>query len=85
EIELEADEESSDESKDPNDVKRIKKRIKGLTEAQEDCVVVVFADVDFISDAIAYQSSFFASFGFRPTFNFINNNKWPLKVPSRPD
>jgi len=59
EIEVEADEESSDETKDPNDVKKIKKRIKGLTEAQEDCAVVVFADVDFISDAIAYQSSFF--------------------------
>lgn len=52
-------EDSSDETKDPNDVKKIKKRIKGLTEAQEDCAVVVFADVDFISDSIAYQSSFF--------------------------
>ncbi len=59
EIEVEADEESSDETKDPNDVKKIKKQIKGLTEAQEDCAVVVFADVDFISDSIAYQSSFF--------------------------
>lgn len=58
-IEVEADEESSDETTDPNDVKKIKKRIKGLTEAREDCVVVVFADVDFISDSIAYQSSFF--------------------------
>jgi ABC-type uncharacterized transport system involved in gliding motility auxiliary subunit len=59
EIEVEADEESSDETTDPNDVKKIKKQIKGLTEAQEDCAVVVFADVDFISDTIAYQSSFF--------------------------
>jgi ABC-2 type transport system permease protein len=59
EIEVKADEESSDETKDPNDVKKIKKRIKGLTEAQEDCAVVVFADVDFISDSIAYQNSFF--------------------------
>jgi len=59
EIEVEADEESSDETKDPNDVKKIKKRIKGLTEAQEDCAVVVFADVDFISDSIAYQNTFF--------------------------
>jgi len=59
EIEVEADEESSDETKDPNDTKKIKKRIKGLTEAQEDCAVVVFADVDFISDSIAYQNSFF--------------------------
>jgi len=59
EIDVEADEDSSDESKDPNDVKNVKKRIKGLTEAQEDCAVVVFADVDFISDSIAYQNSFF--------------------------
>ena len=59
EVEVESDEESSDETKDPNDVKKIKKRIKGLTEAQEDCAVVVFADVDFISDPIAYQSAFF--------------------------
>jgi ABC-2 type transport system permease protein len=59
EIEVESDEDSSDEAKDPNDIKKIKKRIKGLTEAQQDCAVVVFADVDFISDAIAYQSSFF--------------------------
>ena len=59
EIEVEADEESSDETTDPNDVKKIKKQIKGLTEAQKDCAVVVFADVDFISDSIAYQSSFF--------------------------
>ncbi len=59
EVEAETDEESSDETTDPNDVKKIKKRIKGLTEAQQDCVVVVFADVDFISDSIAYQSSIF--------------------------
>jgi ABC-type uncharacterized transport system involved in gliding motility auxiliary subunit len=30
-----------------------------LKEAQEDCAVVVFSDVDFISDNIAYQNSFF--------------------------
>jgi len=59
EIEVESDEESSDEAKDPNNVKKIKKRIKGLTEARQDCAVVVFADVDFISDSLAYQSSFF--------------------------
>ncbi|MCH7557124.1 MAG: Gldg family protein [Planctomycetes bacterium] len=59
EVEVEAGEESSDETTDPNDTKKIKKRIKGLTEAQEDCAVVVFADVDFISDSVAYQNSFF--------------------------
>ena len=55
-IEIEVDEESSDETKDPNDVKKIKKRIKGLPEAQQDCAVVVFSDVDFISDILAYES-----------------------------
>jgi len=59
EIEVESGEKSSDEAKDPNDVKKIKKRIEGLTEARQDCAVVVFADVDFISDSLAYQSSFF--------------------------
>jgi len=58
-IEIEVDEESSDETKDPNDVKKIKKRIKGLPEAPQDCAVVVFSDVDFISDMLAYESWFF--------------------------
>ncbi|UCC22933.1 MAG: Gldg family protein, partial [Planctomycetota bacterium] len=48
-------EESSDEKK----TKKIKKRITGLTESAEDCVVVVFADVDFISDTLAYRDFFF--------------------------
>ena len=47
------------ETEDPNETKKIKKRIKGLTAAQADCAVAVFADVDFISDMIAYQDSFF--------------------------
>jgi len=59
EIEVEPEDDSSDETEDPNDVKKVKKRIKGLTEAQQDCAVVVFADVDFISDRVAYQNSFF--------------------------
>jgi ABC-type uncharacterized transport system involved in gliding motility auxiliary subunit len=60
EIEVAAsEEESSDEPADPNEDKKIKKLVTGLKEAQEDCAVVVFADVDFISDAIAYQNSFF--------------------------
>ena len=37
----------------------ITKKITGLTEAAEDCAVIVFADVDFISDMIAYQRTFF--------------------------
>lgn len=34
-------------------------KVVGLTEAAEDCAVIVFADVDFISDIVAYQKSFF--------------------------
>ena len=55
-IEIEVDA----ETEDPNETKKVKKQIKGLTEAKEDCAVIVFADVDFISDGLAYQESFFA-------------------------
>jgi ABC-type uncharacterized transport system involved in gliding motility auxiliary subunit len=58
-IEIEVEAETSDDAEDPNEVKTIKKRITGLEEAEQDCAVVVFADVDFISDSIAYQNSFF--------------------------
>jgi len=51
--------ESDDKSSDPNNVKTVKKTITGLKEAEQDCAVVVFADVDFISDSMAYQNSFF--------------------------
>ncbi|MBS3735294.1 MAG: GldG family protein [Phycisphaerae bacterium] len=34
-------------------------RKTGLTEASETCNVVVFADVDFLTDAVAYQQSLF--------------------------
>ncbi|MBC8469475.1 MAG: Gldg family protein [Planctomycetes bacterium] len=57
-IEIEVEDESSDEE-DPNDVKTVKKQITGLKEAQQDCAVAVFSDVDFISDSIAYQNAFF--------------------------
>lgn len=62
EIEVEPDkdkDESSNEAKDPNEDKKIKKKLTGLKDAAEDCAVVVFSDVDFISDAMAYQDSFF--------------------------
>jgi ABC-2 type transport system permease protein len=58
-IEIEVEDKSSGDLKDPNEVKKIKKQIKGLQEAQQDCAVVVFADVDFISDQIAYRNAFF--------------------------
>ncbi len=39
------------------------KHLTGLTEAAEstDCAVAVFADVDFITDMVAYQQSFFGT------------------------
>jgi len=49
------------ESEDPNETTKIKKQIKGLTESEKDCAVVVFADVDFISDMLAYRD--FSIFG----------------------
>jgi ABC-type uncharacterized transport system involved in gliding motility auxiliary subunit len=58
-VESEEDKSSEKESEDPNEGKKIKKHLTGLKEATEDCAVVVFADVDFISDAMAYQESFF--------------------------
>jgi ABC-type uncharacterized transport system involved in gliding motility auxiliary subunit len=61
-IEIESqpsEEESSNTASDPNDQAKITKHITGLTEAVEDCAVVVFSDVDFISDMLAYQDYFF--------------------------
>ncbi len=49
----------SPDPNDPNETVTTTKQVAGLTEAQEDCAVIVFSDVDFISDSIAYQSSFF--------------------------
>ncbi len=41
--------------------KTVKKRVTGVTEATEDCTVAVFADVDFISDMVAYQRTILGS------------------------
>ena len=61
EVQIPEDEPTEDpeESSDEKKTKKIKKRITGLTESAEDCVVVVFADVDFISDTLAYRDFFF--------------------------
>lgn len=51
-------------SKDPNDPNQTvtkTKQVTGLKEAEKDCEVIVFSDVDFISDAIAYQRAFFGN------------------------
>jgi ABC-type uncharacterized transport system involved in gliding motility auxiliary subunit len=60
EVEKETEDEEKDESsdKDPNAAKETK-HITGLKQAQENCAVVVFADVDFMSDALAYSNFFF--------------------------
>lgn len=56
-IEVETD--ASADPNDPNESRKIKKRVTGLTEATADCAVVVFSDVDFISDQLAYATSIF--------------------------
>jgi ABC-type uncharacterized transport system involved in gliding motility auxiliary subunit len=43
------------EPKDPNEPAKPHVHVTGLTEASADCAVVVFSDVDFISDVMAYQ------------------------------
>jgi hypothetical protein len=46
---------------DPNAPKTVKKHINALPEAKEKCAVIVFADVDFLYDQIAYGRTFFGS------------------------
>ena len=55
-IEIEVNSEPNDPNETP---KKIKKHISGLAQAKNDCAVVVFADVDFITDNMAYQDSIF--------------------------
>ena len=55
---IKVDSESPDPN-DPNQTVTTTTQVAGLKEAGEDCAVIVFSDVDFISDNIAYQSSFF--------------------------
>ena len=48
------------ETADPNQAYEEKtKRVTGLTKADKECVVMVFSDVDFIADMLAYQPTFF--------------------------
>jgi len=49
----------SPDPNDPNETVTTTKQVTGLKEAEQDCVVAVFSDVDFISDNMAYQNSFF--------------------------
>jgi ABC-type uncharacterized transport system involved in gliding motility auxiliary subunit len=55
---IEVESESPDPN-DPNETITTTRHVTGLKEAEQDCVVAVFSDVDFISDNMAYQNSFF--------------------------
>jgi len=57
---IEVESESPDPN-DPNETVTTTKLVTGLKEAEKDCVVAVFSDVDFISDNMAYQNSFFGN------------------------
>jgi ABC-2 type transport system permease protein len=60
EVEIPAtDPNTADKADDPNAPKMVKQHLTGLTQAQEDCAVVVFSDVDFLTDQLAYAPSFF--------------------------
>jgi ABC-type uncharacterized transport system involved in gliding motility auxiliary subunit len=50
-----------DAASDSNDAGAEKepKRLTGLAEASSDCAVIVFSDVDFISDMVAYRDTMF--------------------------
>ncbi|HPD48598.1 MAG TPA: Gldg family protein [Anaerohalosphaeraceae bacterium] len=58
-----ADDDDEDDSDDDDAEKEGKKMktITGLTESTEDCAVIVFSDVDFISDIVAYRDTFFGT------------------------
>ncbi len=55
-IEIEVEAEGNDENDDPNGPTMVSKHVTGLTEAAEDCAVVIFSDVDFIWDGLAYAT-----------------------------
>ncbi len=56
-IEIEVDAQADED--DPNAPTTVTRHVTGLTEASEDCAVVVFSDVDFLWDQLAYSNTFF--------------------------
>ncbi|MBN2136492.1 MAG: GldG family protein [Sedimentisphaerales bacterium] len=60
EIPVESDD-AGDENKDEEEKTTTKLIKPEITRAVEDCAVIVFSDVDFISDMVAYRESFFGS------------------------
>ena len=57
-VEVDAPADANDPNAPP---RKIKEHIAGLTEAKDNCAVVVFADVDFLSDMLAYRNTFFGT------------------------
>jgi ABC-type uncharacterized transport system involved in gliding motility auxiliary subunit len=55
-IDVEAEVEESEQT---DEDKKTTKHITGLTESAGECAVIVFSDVDFLTDAMAYSRSFF--------------------------
>jgi len=47
--------------KDEDDPNSKPRHLTGLVQAETDCAVAVFSDVDFLTDMLAYQSSFFGT------------------------
>jgi ABC-2 type transport system permease protein len=50
---------TASDSNEAGEAKDRTKRLTGLGEASSDCAVVVFSDVDFISDMVAYRDTIF--------------------------
>ncbi len=50
---------TKEKTADPNKPKMVKKHITGVTEAKDECAVVVFSDVDFLTDQLASSQSIF--------------------------
>jgi gliding motility-associatede transport system auxiliary component len=59
EVEVPVEGGDDDVDKDPNSPSMVVRHVTGLKEASEDCAVVVFSDVDFLWDQLAYATSFF--------------------------
>ncbi len=57
-IDVEVD---SKDPNDPNSSQKVKKHLAGLAEGTTDGAVVVFSDVDFLTNEMAYQNTFFGS------------------------
>ncbi len=58
-IDIEVD--APKDANDPNAAKKVKKHIDSLAAAKENCAVVVFADVDFLGDMVAYRDTIFGT------------------------